>query len=301
MSITEVNLNQNQNSINKPKQILITECPRDAMQGYHRLFSTEEKVNYINELVKCNFDYLDMASFVSPKAIPQMADSKEVIELIDKSDMTSKLIVITANKRGITEAIENNFVDFIGYPFSISETFQLRNTNTTIKESFEILKEMNELVVQANKKMNIYISMGFGNNYGDVWDIDLTLNWIDKIKSLGIKDIAIADTIGKANDELINELAKSISKNFPDLNPSFHLHSTNDTAYSKIDAAVNGGISKFDTAISGFGGCPFAEDKLVGNLATEILLKYCHDKEIKHNIKLKNFDNALKIAKKMFI
>lgn len=286
---------------NKNKEIIITECPRDAMQGYHRLFSTAEKVNYINQLIKCNFDYLDMASFVSPKAIPQMADSKDVLELIDKSELKSKLIVITANKRGISEAIENKFVDFIGYPFSISETFQIRNTNTTIKDSFEILKEMNELVSESNKKMNIYLSMGFGNNYGDSWDTDLTLHWIEKITSLGIDDIAIADTIGKANDELINEVANSISKNFLDLNPSFHLHSTNETAYSKIDAAVNGGIYKFDTAISGFGGCPFAEDKLVGNLATEILLKYCEANNINHNVNLVNFGHALKIAKNLFI
>lgn len=287
--------------MNLHKSIKIIECPRDAMQGYSKIFTTNEKVNYINSLVKCGFDILDMGSFVSPKAVPQMADTKEVLEQIESDDNSKdNLLVIVANKRGAIEAIKNPKVKFIGYPFSISETFQMRNTNSTIEQTYENLKEIQDLIVGSSKELNVYISMGFGNNYGDNWNIDLVLEWMSKIKELDVTNFAVADTIGKAFDETINDVAKSVTKHFPTLDIGFHLHTSLDLAYYKIDAAIDGGITKFDTAIKGFGGCPFAEDKLVGNLATEILLSYCKQKGIHHNINLAAFENSLQIAEKLF-
>lgn len=292
--------------MNTQDHILVTECPRDAMQGFYRNFSVPEKVEYINFLLECNFDYLDVVSFVSPKAIPQMANSGEVLERITQKDNSitgryPKLIVITANRRGVEQAMGNKSVDLIGYPFSISEVFQQRNTNSSIQQTYKILKEVQELVVHSGKKLNIYISMGFGNNFNDKWDIDLTLHWIGKIVELGVVDVAIADTIGKANPDLIFSVAEQVSKEFPFLNPSFHLHSDMKTATQKIDAAIKGGIRKFDTAIGGFGGCPFAEDELVGNLSTEILLNYCLENNLSHNIDLDKFAVARRKAQSLFV
>lgn len=288
--------------MNLHKEIKITECPRDAMQGHSRIFTTAEKINYINSLAKCGFDVLDMGSFVSPKAIPQMADTKEVLDgiITDKDN----LLVIVANKRGALEAIENPKVKYLGYPFSISETFQIKNTNSTINQTYDNLKEIQDLVQNTNlitkKELNVYISMGFGNNFGDVWNEELVLNWVSKINELGVTNFAIADTIGKANDETINDVAKAVKKYFPHLEIGFHLHTSIDLSFYKIDAAIDGGITKFDTAILGFGGCPFAEDKLVGNLATETLLSYCKQKGIHHSINEAAFEHSLHLANKLF-
>lgn len=292
--------------------IKITECPRDAMQGYSKIFPTEIKVKYINSLLNCGFDTLDMGSFVNPKAIPQMADTQEVLDKInfDNHSLTniksSNLLVIAANQKGIELALKNEKVKFIGYPFSISETFQLKNTNSTIQNTFEIIQNSQELLLNSNKELNIYISMGFGNNYnnkniGDIWDFELVGNWVNKLNSIGIKYFAIADTIGIADEERIFKMATFIRKEFSHLDIGFHLHSSYETSYSKIDAAISGGITKFDTAINGFGGCPFAEDTLVGNIATEVLIKYLNDKSIKHNINIDNFEISKNIASEIFI
>jgi len=305
----------------KEIEIQITECPRDAMQGYHNIFPTDIKVKYINSLLNCGFDTLDIGSFVSPKAVPQMADTQDVLNKIkfDNSDAKTiiktndkthiklpDLLVIAANKKGIDLALNNENIKYIGYPFSISETFQLKNTNSTIEETFEIIKNAQDKLINTNKELNIYISMGFGNNYdnkssGNIWDFDIVGNWVDKLNKIGIANFAIADTIGIADDERIFGMANFIKKEFSNLNIGFHLHSSYETSYSKIDAAISGGITKFDTAINGFGGCPFAEDGLVGNIATEILIKYLKEKNIKHNINIDNFEISRKIASEIFI
>lgn len=294
------------------KVIEITECPRDAMQGLHNIIDTDKKINYINSLLKCGFDVLDMGSFVSPKAIPQMADTQVVLDNIDfeingnAKGEKSSLLVIAANQKGIDLAMNNDKVRYIGYPFSILETFQLKNTNSTIEETFEIIKNSQEKISDTNKELNVYISMGFGNNYtnkseGDIWDYDIVGKWVDKLNKIGITNFAIADTVGIAEDEKIFGMANFIKKEFGHLNIGFHLHSSYETTYSKIDAAVSGGITKFDTAINGFGGCPFADDVLVGNIATEILIKYLNDKNLKHNINIDNFEISRKIASGIFL
>lgn len=253
--------------------INLVECPRDAIQGIERFISTDKKAIYINELIKSNyFEYIDFGSFVSPKAVPQMRDTVELLDKIHKINNT-KLLAIVANERGADTAITFDKIDYIGYPFSISETFQQRNANSSIAQSFERVKYINDKIISFDKEMVVYISMAFGNPYGDHWDEDIVLQWLHTLQKEGIKRFSIADTTGEANEITVKKLFKRIKKEFSKLDFSVHLHSEYETALKKINAAYEGGCMRFEGAFLGYGGCPFAKDDLVGNIPSELLLE----------------------------
>lgn len=254
-----------------PQEIKIIDCPRDAIQGRKELIRPEKKIAHINKLIKSNlFDYIDFGSFVSPKAVPQMEDTGYVIQGIEKVNNT-KLLAIVANKKGATNAKKYKEIDYLGYPLSISETFQKRNTNSSIAESFDTVKEILD-VVEGKQELVVYISMAFGNPYGDVWNEDLVIKWIDKLKNLGIERFSIADTTSEANAKMVKFIFNNLFKEFPKLDFSAHLHSSPKEALDKINAAYEGGCRRFEGAFLGYGGCPFAKDELVGNIPTEMLL-----------------------------
>ena len=260
----------------------IVECPRDAMQGIKQLIPTELKAKYINTLLKVGFDTIDFGSFVSPKAIPQLVDTVDVLKQLDLSNTKSKLLAIVANQRGAQDACNFEEINYLGFPFSISETFQQRNANSSIAESLIRVEEIQTLCLQHKKELVVYISMAFGNPYGDLWNSDIVMNWTKKLSDLGIKIIALSDTIGVSNPENINYLFSNIIPEFKNVEIGAHLHSTKEKAIEKIDAAYKSGCKRFDVAIHGFGGCPMAADDLTGNLATEDLEAYF----IKNNINL---------------
>jgi hydroxymethylglutaryl-CoA lyase len=259
------------------QQIKLTECPRDAMQGLHQFIPTELKATYINLLLQVGFDTIDFGSFVSAKAIPQMRDTAEVLQKLNLGNSRSKLLAIVANYRGAEEAAQHDEISYLGYPFSISETFQRRNTNSGMFKSFETLENIYELCEKKNKKMRVYLSMGFGNPYGDEWSIEILLREINDIICAGIYDIYIADTIGIATSGQITEVMKNLNR-FTNMQFGLHLHSTPDTWSEKISAAYEEGCKKFDTALKGYGGCPMAKDELTGNIATENLIGYLQSK-----------------------
>lgn len=253
----------------------IIECPRDAIQGLHQFIPTEKKIAYINQLLASNlFDTIDFGSFVSPKAIPQMADTKGVLSGGNLFESETKLLAIIANERGAQEASAYERINYLGYPFSVSETFQLRNTNATIAESLERVKAIQEICEKAGKQLVLYISMGFGNPYGDVWNAEIVLEWVEKLKQLGIKIFSLSDTVGVANPESIKYLFENLISKHPDLEFGAHLHTTSDTWKEKVESAYNAGCRRFDGAILGYGGCPMAADELVGNMPTENLLSF---------------------------
>lgn len=253
----------------------IIECPRDAIQGLHHFIPTEKKIAYINQLLASNlFDTIDFGSFVSPKAIPQMADTKGVLSGGNLFETKTKLLAIIANERGAQEASAYERITYLGYPFSVSETFQLRNTNATIAESLERVKAIQAICEKASKQLVLYISMGFGNPYGDVWNAEIVLEWVEKLKQLGIKIFSLSDTVGVANPESIRYLFENLIPQHPDLEFGAHLHTTPDTWKEKIESAYNAGCRRFDGAILGYGGCPMAADELVGNMPTENLLSF---------------------------
>jgi hydroxymethylglutaryl-CoA lyase len=252
----------------------IIECPRDAMQGIKEIIPTGIKAKYINSLLNIGFDTIDFGSFVSPKAIPQMHDTAEVLKQLDLSDTKSKLLAIIANTRGAQDACAFEEIRYLGFPFSVSETFQQRNANSSIAESLVRVEEIQNLCAKSNKELVVYISMAFGNPYGDVWNSDIVINWTKKLSELGIKIIALSDTIGVSNRENITSLFTSIIPEFKNVEIGAHLHSTKEKAQEKIDAAYQSGCQRFDVAIHGFGGCPMAKDELTGNLATEDLELY---------------------------
>lgn len=252
----------------------LIECPRDAMQGWHRLISTDEKVAYLNALLKVGFNTLDCGSFVSPKAIPQMADTAEVIPRLDLTGVKSKLLAIVANQRGAEEAVVFDEIAYLGYPFSISETFQLRNTNKTIAESMELVDTLQELCIKNSKQLVVYISMGFGNPYGDPYDASVALQWVDELVQRDIMTISLADTVGVANPEIITKLFSTLIPAYPVVEFGAHFHSAPHNWEEKVAAAYDQGCRRFDSAIKGIGGCPMAHDELVGNLATERLLDF---------------------------
>ncbi len=255
--------------------IKIIECPRDAMQGLHDFIPTEIKAKYINALLKVGFDTIDFGSFVSPKAIPQLKDTAEVLSQLDLSQTKSKLLAIIANERGATDAIKFDEITYLGYPFSVSETFQKRNTNASIAESLQRVEAIQNIAAKHNKELVVYLSMAFGNPYGDPWDVDEIAKWSDRLnRDFDIKILALSDTIGVSSPENINYLFSSLIKDFPEVEFGAHLHSAPDTAMEKIEAAVKAGCRRFDGAIKGFGGCPMAEDDLVGNMPTELMLDY---------------------------
>lgn len=278
----------------------IIECPRDAMQGLLEFIPTEKKIQYINKLLEVGFDTIDFGSFVSPAAIPQMRDTTEVLKKLNWQSTSSKLLAIVANTRGARDAAKFENISYVGFPLSISETFQRRNTNKTIAEALNTVDEIHTLCVKGNKTLVIYISMGFGNPYGDPYDFDLVEQFTDILKTLGISIISLADTIGISNTENISHLFSNLSRQFPGVEFGVHLHSNPITARDKIDAAFKAGCRRFDGAIHGFGGCPMANDDLVGNIATEAILSYLHDNRIETGINRALFNEAQALADSIF-
>lgn len=274
----------------------IIECPRDAMQGMAEFIPTEKKVSYINQLLKVGFDTIDFGSFVSPKAIPQLRDTAEVLGKLDMAKTTSKLLAIVANTRGAEEAAEHKLITYLGFPLSISETFQQRNTNKSIAEALNSLAEIQEICHKKNKTLVTYISMGFGNPYGDPYDVDLVGKFADILATLDVKIISLADTIGVSKPDQIKYLFESLTKQFSDIEFGAHLHSNTATAVEKIEAAMAAGCRRFDGTIKGYGGCPMADDDLVGNLATETILSCLEKDTITPPIDREAFAVALRLA-----
>ncbi|HLU16455.1 MAG TPA: hydroxymethylglutaryl-CoA lyase [Edaphocola sp.] len=281
--------------------MILVECPRDAMQGWPHFIPTATKVAYLNHLLKVGFDILDFGSFVSPKAIPQLADTKQVIPQLDLSDTKSKLLAIVANTRGAEEAVVYDEITYLGFPFSISETFQMRNTNKTIEQSLAQVEEIQNLCVNNNKKAMLYISMGFGNPYGDPYNADIVFRWFHKLVDLGVSHIALADTVGVANEENIKYIFQQLIPEFPNMHIGAHFHSNPATAREKLKAAYDSGCRSFDSSIKGIGGCPMAEDKLVGNIATEELLAFAKESSISLSLDEEAFATAAAMASSVFI
>ncbi len=282
------------------KKIKLIECPRDAMQGWQHFISTEQKVAYINALLPIGFDTIDFGSFVSPKAIPQMADTKAVLAQLDLSQTTSKLLAIVANKRGAEEAVTFDAIDYLGYPFSISETFQQRNTNASITQSFDQLKEMVELCEKHHKTMVVYLSMGFGNPYGDEHNDEIVFDWANKVAELGVTIISLADTVGLASPTQISRITGNLIQSLPEIEIGVHLHSAPHNWKEKLEAAMNVGCNRFDGALKGYGGCPMAGDDLVGNMDTEKLIRYFNEQSLMNDINEPALASALAIANSIF-
>ena len=277
------------------------ECPRDAMQGIGPFIPTELKVKYLNELLKVGFDTIDIGSFVSTKAIPQLADTAEVLARIDRRGSKSKLLVIVANERGAEEAVKQASVTYLGYPFSISETFQQRNTNTGIEGSWERTARIAELARANGKELVVYISMAFGNPYGDAWSPEVALHWVDRlVKELGVGIIALSDTVGVARPEDITSMFRALIPALPTVEFGAHLQCTPENWKAKTQAAWDGGCRRFDGAIKGYGGCPMAEDKLVGNLQTELFVHHLDDQGIRTGLDLAQLDRCVVEAASVF-
>ena len=278
----------------------IVECPRDAMQGIKEWIPTEKKVTYLNKLLEVGFDTLDCGSFVSPKAIPQMKDTADVLRQLDLSNTSTKLSVIVANQRGANDAVQFEQVDYLGYPFSISETFQLRNTNATIQESLERVKAIQELCVAYDKEMIVYISMGFGNPYGDEWNVEIVQKWVNELVKLGINIFSLSDTIGVSNPQNISYLFSNLIPALPDVEFGAHLHTTPSTWKEKVEAAYKSGCRRYDGAIKGYGGCPMAKDDLTGNMATENIVRYFQDEGIDLGIDINSFFTGMVMSDDVF-
>jgi hydroxymethylglutaryl-CoA lyase len=279
--------------------IKLIECPRDAMQGWKDFIPTETKIEYINKLLEVGFDTIDVGSFVSPKAIPQMADTALVLPKLKMSD--SKLLAIIANARGAEDAVQYDQITYLGFPFSISETFQLKNTNSTITDSLKTVESIQQLCVQHKKEMVVYISIGFGNPYGDEYSSEIAINWVEKLSSFGVKIFSMSDTVGVSNPDNISAIFSHLIKSFPSLEFGAHFHSTKETALEKIDAAFANQCIRFDSALNGIGGCPMAQNDLVGNLATEQVIGYFEQKNIELNLNKKALAEAMMMASGIFI
>lgn len=244
------------------------------MQGLPKFIPTDRKASYINLLLKVGFDTIDFGSFVSPKAIPQMRDTAEVLDKLDLSQTSTKLLAIVANQRGAQEAARFEQISYLGYPFSVSQTFQLRNTNATIEESLDRVKDIQETCMTAGKKLVVYLSMGFGNPYGDPWNVEIVQKWVDILAEMEIRILALSDTIGVSTPDSIQYLFTNLIPPYPDVEFGAHLHTTPSSWYEKVHAAYQSGCRRFDSTIKGYGGCPMAKDELTGNMATENLIDY---------------------------
>ena len=283
-------------------KVKLIECPRDAMQGIKSHFiSTEKKALYLNSLLKVGFDTIDFGSFVSPKAIPQMRDTAEVLRKLDLSSTTSKLLAIVANIRGATDAVQFEEIDYLGYPFSISENFQMRNTHKTIEESLVILDEILNLADTSNKEVVAYLSMGFGNPYGDPWNVEIVGEWTEKLASMGVKILSLSDTIGSSTPEVISYLFSNLIPKYPNIEFGAHLHTTPDSWFEKVDSAYKAGCIRFDGAIKGYGGCPMAKDELTGNMPTEKLVSYFTQQKANTGVKPMSFESAFNKALEVFV
>ncbi len=281
------------------KPVKIIECPRDAMQGIKQFIPTEQKVQFIQSLLRVGFDTIDFGSFVSSKAIPQMVDTAEVLSKLDLSKTTSKLLAIVANLRGAEDACKHEQIDYLGYPFSISENFQMRNTHKTISQSVLILNDILNISDKNNKEVVAYLSMGFGNPYGDPWNVDIVGDWTERLNKMGVKILSLSDTVGSSDPETIENLFSNLIPKYPNIEFGAHLHTTPNTWFKKIDAAYRSGCRRFDGAIQGFGGCPMAKDELTGNMPTEKMLSYFTTKKA-HNLNSLSFESAYNEATKIF-
>ncbi|MCP4457272.1 MAG: hydroxymethylglutaryl-CoA lyase [Cytophagales bacterium] len=279
----------------------IIECPRDAMQGLHDFIPTEKKIDYINQLLKVGFDTIDFGSFVSPKAIPQLRDTEEVLNRLHLTSSSSKLLAIVANVRGAEAATQFDEITYLGYPLSLSETFQQRNTNRSIDEAFDDLAEIQELAESNEQTLVVYLSMGFGNPYGDLYEMNYIGQFIDRLDELEVSVVSLADTIGVSTPENITKLFTSMIPRFPHIEIGAHLHSTPDATEEKIVAAYQAGCRRIDGAIMGFGGCPMAEDGLVGNMATERILAYLNTENVNTGLNEIEFKTALSKASNVFM
>ena len=282
-------------------QIKLVECPRDAMQGWKHFIPTQKKTDYINALLKVGFDTIDFGSFVSPKAIPQMADTAEVIGNLELGDTTSKLLAIIANERGAADAVVYDAISYLGFPFSVSETFQLRNTNSTIAASLIRVEEIQNLCIKNKKELVVYISMGFGNPYGDVYNEDIVFSWVNKLVEMDIKIISLADTVGLATTEQVHRITKYLVDSLPGIEIGVHLHSTALHWKQKVDAALQAGCQRFDGALKGIGGCPMADDELVGNMDTELMIPYFNEKKLLPALDIDALEKCSKMASAIFI
>lgn len=255
-------------------ELKLIECPRDAMQGWTKFIPTEKKIAYINQLLLVGFDTIDFGSFVSHKAIPQMADTKEVVKQLSLENTATKLLAIIANVRGAQEAAETHTISYLGFPFSVSPNFQMRNTNSTIEQSLNTVKEIKNICDKSNKEIVVYISMAFGNPYDDDYDEEVVLHWIDKLLGEGVQIISLADTVGIATPQQVSSVTKKVIDAFPQIETGVHLHSTSKNWRQKIDAALAEGCKRFDGALKGIGGCPMANNELVGNMDSELMINY---------------------------
>lgn len=276
------------------------ECPRDAMQGLKWFIPTETKVAYLNSLLRVGFDTLDFGSFVSPKAIPQMRDTAAVLGQLNLDQSTTRLLAIVANLRGAEDALHFPEIHYLGFPFSISETFQQRNTNSSIDESLRTVEKIQSLCVNSQKELVLYISMAFGNPYGDAWSAELAVKWVEKMASVGVRIIAMSDTVGVAQPQDVSTLFKAVIPAFPDVKFGAHLHCTPGNWKVKVQAAWDAGCRRFDAAMKGYGGCPMAKDDLVGNLATENLLTFLDENHVELRIDRHLFASALIEAAEVF-
>ena len=280
--------------------MILTECPRDAMQGIQKFIPTELKVRYLNSLLKVGFDVLDFGSFVSAKAVPQMQDTPEVVKALDLSFTKTKLLAIIVNVQGAEQASSYNEITFLGFPFSVSETFQKRNTNTTIEQSLHTVRQVQDICMRSGKSLLIYISMGFGNPYGDKWSPEIVSDWVTRLADEGINYMALADTVGVSTPANILPLFKNLIGTHPGIEFGAHLHSHPAGWKEKIEAAWQGGCRKFDTALRGFGGCPMAIDDLVGNIATENLLNFLKEKDMEYPVDSIYYKEALALSDQVF-
>ena len=280
------------------KKVKVIECPRDAMQGIKTFIPTEKKVQYIQSLLRVGFDTIDFGSFVSPKAIPQMIDTAQVLEQLDLSETKSKLLAIVANVRGAEAASKHPEINYLGYPFSISENFQMRNTHKTIAQSVVILEEILNIANKTNKEVVVYISMGFGNPYGDPWNVDIVGEWTERLSKMGVKILSLSDTVGTSNPENIDYLFSNLIPKYPTIEFGAHLHTTPTTWFEKVDAAYKAGCKRFDGAIQGFGGCPMAKDELTGNMPTEKVLSYLTTNKV-NDLNPMSFESSYNEASKI--
>ena len=278
----------------------IVDCPRDAMQSVEDFIDTELKIEYINKILAVGFDTVDFGSFVSPKAIPQMKDTETVLDELDLTISNTSLLAIIANARGAEKAMKYEEIEYLGYPFSVSETFQRRNTNSSIEESLQIVENIQSLTYRKNKELVVYLSMAFGNPYDDEYSPEIVAEWFEKMAQLGVEKINLSDTIGSATPELITDLFNTLIPAFPNVEIGAHFHTTPDTWEEKVDAAYKAGCQRFDGAIKGYGGCPMAKDELTGNMPTEKLIDYMSEKGEDLGLNLDAFGEAMEFANKVF-
>lgn len=282
-------------------KIKLIECPRDAMQGWKSFISTEKKTEYINSLLKVGFDTIDFGSFVSPKAIPQMADTAEVVKCLEFGVSNTKLLAIVANNRGAEAAVTYDEITYLGFPFSVSETFQQRNTNSSVRESLGRVEEIQNLCIKTGKQLVVYISMGFGNPYGDPYDEEIVFEWVNELVGMDIGIISLADTVGVATPQQVYDITSYLVESLPGTEIGVHLHSAPENWKDKLEAAVKAGCKRFDGALKGIGGCPMADDELVGNMNSEWMIQYFEGKNLLNPLDKDALQQSLLIAGEIFL